>query len=213
MRLILFGPPGAGKGTQASLLKERQDLAHISTGEIIRAAMKADSPLGDEARSYVTAGKLVPDTLVRKLAEDALASRDNDNFILDGYPRTLQQAQWLDEYLSANRAPLTAVVSLQVEDFIIIDRLSKRRVNKETGENYHLDFKPPPADVPAELIIQRPDDQAEAIQTRLEDYRNLTLPLEGYFRDTGRLVEVDGVGTFEAVYERIQSALVARSVE
>lgn len=212
MRLILFGPPGAGKGTQANLLTERHDLAHISTGEIIRAAMKADSPLGDEARSYVTAGKLVPDTLVRKLAEDALAARDNDDFILDGYPRTLQQAQWLDEYLAENQAVLTAVVSLQVEDFIIVDRLSKRRVNKETGENYHLDFKPPPADVAPELIIQRPDDQAEAIETRLKDYRELTLPLEDYFRETGRLVEVDGVGTFEAVYERIQAALAARTV-
>ena len=212
MRLILFGPPGAGKGTQASLLKERKNLVHISTGEIIRAAMKSDSPLGDKARGYVTAGKLVPDSLVRKLAEDAIAANDDDNFILDGYPRTLQQAEWLDEYLGMKGLHLTAVVSLKVEDFIIVDRLSKRRVNKETGENYHIDFKPPPVDVPAELIVQRPDDRPEAIETRLNEYRDITLPLEDYFRQTSRLVEVDGVGSMEAVFERIDSAVSAREV-
>ncbi|NND70044.1 MAG: adenylate kinase [Rhodothermales bacterium] len=212
MRLILFGPPGAGKGTQASLLKERKNLAHISTGEIIRAAMKSESPLGDEARSFVTAGKLVPDTLVRKLAEDAIARHDNDDFILDGYPRTLQQAEWLDEYLADNLVRLTAVVSLKVEDFIIIDRLSKRRVNKETGENYHLDFKPPPVDVPSKLIMQRRDDLPEAIQTRLKEYRDVTLPLEEYFKSSGRLIEVDGVGSMEAVYERIVAGVAAREV-
>jgi adenylate kinase len=212
MRLILFGPPGAGKGTQASLLKERKNLAHISTGEIIRSAIKSDSPLGEEARSYVTSGKLVPDSLVRKLAEDAVANNDNDNFILDGYPRTLQQAQWLDEYLADKGIQLTAVVSLQVDDFIIIDRLSKRRVNKETGESYHLDFRPPPADVPRENIIQRRDDQPEAVQMRLQEYRDITLPLEDYFRQTRRLVEVDGVGSMEAVFERIDAGIASRAV-
>lgn len=207
MRIVLFGPPGAGKGTQARLLSERQGLASISTGVIIRNAMQAGTPVGEEARSFVEAGELVPDRVVRHLAEDAVAEEDCDDFILDGYPRTLQQAEWLTAFLEEHGAPLTAIVNLEVPDEKIVDRLSKRRVHKETGENFHLEAKPPPADVDPTLIVQRPDDRPDAIRKRLAVYREETAPVRDYYerRDTYR--SIDGTGSFEEVYARIESAL------
>ena len=142
MRIALFGPPGAGKGTQARLLVERYRLRHISTGVIIRAAMKAETPAGLEAKKYVNQGQLVPDAVVRKLAEDAIAAQGYDDFVLDGYPRTVQQAQWLTAFLAAHGRSLDAVIFFVLADDGIVDRLSKRRVHAETGENYHLDHKP-----------------------------------------------------------------------
>ena len=207
MRIVLFGPPGVGKGTQAKLLTERLGLKHISTGVIIRAAMKAETPVGLEAKAYVTAGRLVPDSVVRKLAEDAIAAQGYTKLVLDGYPRTVQQAAWLNLFLDTHNAPLTAVISLRASDEVIVDRLSKRRVNKETGENYHLDFKPPPPDIDPSLIIQRPDDQPEAIQRRLEVYREETMPVEAIYQARGELYAVDGVGAFETIYERIQAVV------
>lgn len=207
MRIALFGPPGAGKGTQAQRLVERHGLSHISTGEIIRAAIKADSPLGREVKAYANAGKLAPDAIVRKLAEQAIADAGYDAFILDGYPRTVQQAQWLSEFLEEHGAELDAFISLVVPDDVIVDRLSKRRTHKETGENYHLEFNPPPSDVDPEMIIQRPDDRPEAIRRRLQVYKKETQPVEDYYRRRSTLVEVDGVGAFAEVEERINQVL------
>lgn len=207
MRLLLFGPPGAGKGTQARKLVDRYNLTQIATGNIIRAAMKNDTPVGREAKSYVEEGELVPDEVVRKLAEGAIADEGYDDFILDGYPRTLQQATWLTTFLSEHDAPLQAVLSLEVDDEEIVDRLSKRRVHAETGENYHLDVNPPPADVDEELIIQRPDDQPDTVRNRLSVYRDQTEPLKAYYRERDLLVPIDGTGTPDEVHERIADTL------
>jgi adenylate kinase len=213
MRLILFGPPGAGKGTQARFVEDEFGVEQISTGDIIRTAMKEETPVGLEAKAYVEKGELVPDEVVRKLAEEAIARRDYDDFVLDGYPRTTQQAEWLTEFLEENDAPIDAVLSLQVPDDEIVDRLSKRRVHKETGETYHLDFNPPPAGVDPDLVIQRPDDQPETVRNRLSVYREQTQPLEDYYAERDQLVTIDGVGDIEDVQARIADALDALADE
>lgn len=213
MRLVLFGPPGAGKGTQAKLLEQHRGLTKISTGDIIREAMANETPVGKEAKAYVERGELVPDAVVRKLAEQAIADEDYDDFVLDGYPRTIQQAEWLTEFLEEHDTSLNAVVSLDVPDTVIVDRLSKRRVHKETGENYHLDVKPPPEDVDPDLIVQRPDDKPETVRNRLEVYREETAPLKNYYKKCDLFVVVDGTGSFEDVYSRIENTLDAIASE
>ncbi len=210
MRLIIFGPPGAGKGTQASLLETRRGLVQISTGDIIREAMKNETPVGKEAKAYVEKGELVPDTVVRKLAENAIADEDYDDYVLDGYPRTTQQAEWLTEFCEENDTPIDAVLSLSVPDEVIVERLSRRRVHAETGETYHLDHDPPPADIDPDLIVQRDDDQPETVRNRLAVYRDETEPLEEYYESRDLLLTVNGEGDIEDVYERIDSVLDER---
>lgn len=213
MRIVFLGPPGIGKGTQTSLLSKRRGLVHTSTGSIIRDAIEAGTPLGLEASKYVHEGRLVPDRLVRVLAESAIAEHNYDNFVLDGYPRTIVQAQWLTEFLSRHGVSLDAAINLNVPTDVIVDRLSKRRIHKVTGENYHLDFKPPPADIDPSLIIQRKDDRPEYIRKRLEVYRDETHPVEEYYRKMGILRDVDGVGEVEEVYARIEDVLTAAVLE
>jgi adenylate kinase len=207
MRIALFGPPGAGKGTQASILADTCGLVTISTGNLIRAAIREESELGLKAREYSTSGRLVPGDLVRQLADAAVAAAAFDNFILDGYPRTIEQAEWLNEFLLAYKAELQAVVFLAVDDEVIIRRLSKRRVHRVTGASYHLDFLPPPADVLPEDIVQRSDDRPEAIAARLRGYRDETKPLVEYYRQKGLLREVNGNCSVESVHGRIMALL------
>ena len=209
MRLIIFGPPGAGKGTQAGLLEKRHGITQISTGDILREAMAQETELGKKAKSYIDAGELVPDALVRDLAEQAIADEDHDDFMLDGYPRTDQQAEWLTEFLGANDTPLDAVFSMEVPDDVLVRRLSRRRVHEETGETYHLDHDPPPDDVDPDLIVQRSDDEPETIQNRLDVYREETEPLTAYYEERDLLVPVDGTGGIEEVFGRIEEALDA----
>lgn len=209
MRLIIFGPPGAGKGTQAGLLEKRRGITQISTGDILREAMDRGTDLGQKAKSYIEAGELVPDELVRKLAEQAIAEEGYDDFVLDGYPRTLQQAEWLTEFLDEHGTPLDAVVSLEVPDEVLVQRLSRRRVHAETGETYHLDHDPPPDDVDPDLIVQRSDDKPETVRNRLSVYREETEPLASYYEERDTLVTVDGVGDIEEVFQRIANVLDA----
>jgi adenylate kinase len=208
MRIVLFGPPGVGKGSQAQFLSEREKVTHISTGILLRRAIRSESKLGLEAASYVEQGKLVPGPLVRSLAEAAMTSCQYDRFVLDGYPRTIEQADWLAEFLKSHNTHLDTVLSLVVSNEDIIDRLSKRRVNRITGENYHLDFKPPPADAEPGVIIQRIDDLPEAILPRLKIYQESTHPVQEYYRSLGLLQEIEGTGSFEQVYDRILAAIM-----
>ncbi|WP_251952845.1 adenylate kinase [Salinibacter ruber] len=209
MRLIIFGPPGAGKGTQAGLLEERHGITQISTGDILRKAMAQETELGQKAKSYIDAGELVPDALVRDLAEQAIADEGHDDFMLDGYPRTDQQAEWLTEFLASNETPLDGVLSMKVPDDVLVRRLSRRRVHEETGETYHLDHDPPPEDVDPDRIVQRSDDEPETIQNRLDVYREETAPLATYYEERDLLVPVDGTGGIEEVFGRIEEALDA----
>ncbi|MCS3627163.1 adenylate kinase [Salinibacter ruber] len=209
MRLIIFGPPGAGKGTQAGLLEERHGITQISTGDILREAMAQETELGQKAKSYIDAGELVPDALVRDLAEQAIADEGHDDFMLDGYPRTDQQAEWLTEFLESNETPLDGVLSMKVPDDVLVRRLSRRRVHEETGETYHLDHDPPPEDVDPDRIVQRSDDEPETIQNRLDVYREETAPLATYYEERDLLVPVDGTGGIEEVFGRIEEALDA----
>ena len=207
MRIALFGPPGAGKGTQAKLLKKKFGLDTISTGNLIRTAIREKTDLGKLAQEYVHAGHLVPDELVRDLANESIAAHKFDRFILDGYPRTIVQAKWVQEFLNAYKAPLDAVVSLSIPDDRIVSRLSNRRIHKLTCEAFHLVHHPPPASIDPSLIIQRKDDLPDAVRARLTTYREQTFPVEEYFRKTGILIEVSGVGTVHEISERIVTKL------
>jgi len=207
MRVVLFGPPGVGKGTQAQLLQKRCGLRHVSTGELIRAEVRMGTHAGIEAKPYLDGGKLVPSQLVREMAEHAISELNYDDFILDGYPRTVEQAEWLDEFLALLGFKLDAVISIKVPTDEIVERLSRRRINALTGETYHLDFKPPPARLDPALIVQRSDDRPDAIRQRLLVYAHQTDPVEEYYAVRPIYYKISGVGEVDEVHERIRAVL------
>lgn len=207
MRIVLFGAPGTGKGTQAALLAERRGLRHISTGAMFRDAIRARTPHGRMAQEYVRRGWLVPDEYARDIAEAALLEIGLDGFVLDGYPRTVVQAQWLSAFLTAHDTSLDLVIAMDLCTNCIIERLSMRRMHRETGEHYHLAFKPPPPDVDPDLIVQRQDDRPDAIRSRIEGYWKATRPVVDYYRKQDIIVDVDADGAFEEVYARIEETL------
>jgi adenylate kinase len=207
MRLALFGPPGAGKGTQAKRLAERHGLAHLSTGDLFRAAISAGSPLGEQVRGLLRDGLLVPDDVTNAVVAERLTDLGHERFVLDGFPRTVPQAEWLLAYLDENGAPLDAVVSLVVPDDQIVGRLSRRRTDSETGEIYHLDFNPPPVGVPAERLAHRTDDHEAAIRSRLAVYHADTAPVEATLAARVPVLDVDGTDTLDAVQEAIAAGL------
>lgn len=209
MRLALFGPPGAGKGTQAKILAEHHGVAHLSTGDLFRAARTAGTPMGQEADRYLRDGRLVPDDVTNGIVAERLDDLEYQGFVLDGFPRTIPQAEWLLAHLAENDAPLDAVISLRVPEEDIVERLSRRRTDRETGAIYHLDFNPPPDDVPDSRLVHRTDDQPEAIRTRLGVYHEQTEPVEAVLRQHVRFIEVDGTGTLEDVQGRITDALTS----
>ncbi len=212
MRIVLFGAPGTGKGTQATLLAERRALHHVSTGAMFRDAIRARTPHGRMAQEYVRRGWLVPDEFARDIAEDALLEIGLENFVLDGYPRTVVQAEWLSAFLAAHDAAIDLVVAMELCTNRIIERLSMRRMHRKTGEHYHLAFKPPPPDIDPALIVQRLDDRPDAIRSRIEGYWQATRPVVDYYRKQGIIVDVDADGAFEEVYARIDDALAQVAV-
>ena len=194
-----MGPPGAGKGTQANAIVNEFNIPQISTGDIIRAAIREGTDLGKEFKSYTDAGKLVPDDLVNRMVEDRLTKDDCEpGFLLDGFPRTVAQAEALDEMLEKAGRKMDHVLLLDVDDSVLLERITGRRSDPETGRVYHVKFDPPPADINHRLI-QRPDDKEEVLKQRLDEYHAKTAPLIPYYDKAGLLRRVPGQGSMEEV--------------
>ena len=207
MRLILIGPPGAGKGTQAEYLVERFQIPHISSGDMLRAAVAAGSVLGKQADGFMKAGQLVPDELVIAMIVERTAQDDcGPGFILDGFPRTRPQAKALAVELKEAAVTLDAVVLIEVPDSRIVERVTGRRMDPETGDIYHVQFRPPPAHI-ASRVVQRKDDTEEACTARLEKYHAETTPIIPFYDEQGLLKRVDGDTTPDAVTARIAATL------
>ncbi|MDR1296179.1 MAG: adenylate kinase [Deltaproteobacteria bacterium] len=198
MIVILLGPPGAGKGTQAGALVKRLGFPHVSTGDIFRANLDAGTPLGLEVRGYMAAGELVPDDLVVRLVGDRLSKPDvrEKGALLDGFPRTVAQAEALEGFLTAQKAAVDACVLLDVPDSALVERLSGRRVCRGCGQGWHVSFSPPPADLKCPRcggrIYQRDDDSEATIKSRLGVYHEQTSPLADWYKSRGLLRVVDG---------------------
>lgn len=212
MRIVLIGPPGAGKGTQARLLEQAHQIPQISTGDILRAAVKQKTPCGQQAKAYLDKGELVPDQLITDLVEERLTAEDcRRGFILDGFPRTIAQAEALAQGLDRRGERLDAVVSVEVPREELVRRLSGRWVCRECGAMYHRVFSPPVhegvCDKCQEMLYQRSDDQEGTVAARLEVYARATAPLLAYYRQEGLLCEVEGTGSQEEVFARVVSCL------
>jgi len=197
LRIVLLGPPGAGKGTQAQVLSKDLSIPHISTGDMLREALKAASPLGLKAKAYMEKGALVPDQIVIALVSERFSKSDaRKGFILDGFPRTPEQAENLDQGLKKLEMPLDLVLYFKTSLAVIIRRLSGRRVCSQCGKNFHLtNFKPKVdglCDVCGGKLFQRPDDKEETIENRLKVYESQTEPLIEYYKKKKILVEVSG---------------------
>jgi len=215
LNLILFGPPGAGKGTQSELLIERQKMAHISTGNLFREAIKNGTPLGKEAKGYLDAGKLVPDSVTIGLVEEVLGQLKGKSFILDGFPRNVAQAEALNGLLKQMGLKIDKSLFVEVPLDMLLGRLTGRRVCKQCGAVYHVQTKPPKkegvCDACGGMVVQRPDDKEDVIRTRLEAYEQSTRPLKDYYKTHGPYGEVNGVGSAEDVYGRITKALQVKT--
>lgn len=209
MRMILVGPPGAGKGTQASRLVERYKIPHISSGDLLRAAVKEGTALGIEADKHMKLGHLVPDDVVIGMILERVAKDDcAKGFMLDGFPRTRPQAQALDDAMEKAGFALDAVVLIEVPDQLLEERAVGRRTDPETGTIYHLKYNPPPADI-VDRLVHRKDDTKEAVTTRVQKYHSDTAPIVPYYEGKGILKRVDGVGTPDEIAERITGVLKA----
>lgn len=208
MNLILLGPPGCGKGTQAKILIDTYHIPQISTGDILREAIKKESPLGIEAKTHMDQGSLVPDHLVIKIIEERLKQADCDRgFVLDGFPRTVAQAEALDTTLAGMGSKLECVFSIEVDDEELIKRLTGRRVCKKCGESYHIEFNPPRQEGLCDScqgeLYQRDDDKEETIKNRLKVYQDQTSPLINFYQRKKVLHSVDGIGSIEEIKERL----------
>lgn len=212
MRLVLMGAPGAGKGTQADVMAKKLFVPHISTGDIFRAAMKAGTEMGKLAEQYISQGQLVPDEVTLGIVKDRLQEADcKDGFILDGFPRTIAQADGLQEYLTSVGKPLDSVINIDVDLNSLVDRLTGRRVCKSCGASFHLMYNPPAKegicdDCGGELY-QRKDDSEETIKNRLNVYVENSKPLIDYYAERGLLQEVDGNQAINQVLTAIGAGL------
>ncbi|MCI0511883.1 adenylate kinase [candidate division KSB1 bacterium] len=212
MRLIFLGAPGTGKGTQGKMLSEKNQWLHISTGDILRAAVNAGTALGKEAKTYMDAGKLVPDDLMNALVRERLSQADcNAGFILDGFPRTIDQAQNLDQFLKPRGTPIDQIISLEVAAALLIQRLTSRRLCRNCGKDFNLITNPPPADNKCPVcqgeIYQRADDHELTVQNRLQVYEKQTAPLKKYYIQQGKLTSIDGNQPIECVQQEIEQSL------
>lgn len=209
MRMILVGPPGAGKGTQAARLIDSYGIPHISTGDMLRAAVKAGTELGQRADAHMKLGELVPDSLVIALVLERIQQPDcASGFMLDGFPRTTPQAEALDAAMTAAGIELDAVVLIEVPDELIEERIVNRRSDPETGRIYHLTYSPPTDEAVAARLVQRGDDVPVAVKARLDKYHAETEPIIPFYAAKGLLKRVDGVSSPDEVETRIKAALV-----
>lgn len=218
LNLILFGPPGAGKGTQADRLQRDFQLPFISTGEMLRGNVKNETELGNQAKRYMDAGDLVPDELIVAMAAARLEQHDaQDGFILDGFPRNLDQASALERQLDELHRRVTAALLIDVPDDEVIRRLSGRRVCVKSGHNYHVDFDPPKhegvCDQDGSRLIQRDDDKPEVIKNRLNVYHEQTEPLVDHYDEQGLMRRIDGTRPAAEVHDHIRAVIATLRLE
>ncbi|GEN46927.1 adenylate kinase [Alkalibacillus haloalkaliphilus] len=212
MNLILMGLPGAGKGTQAEKIVEKYNIPHISTGDMFRSAIKEGTPLGKEAKSYMDQGDLVPDEVTVGIVKERLSKPDCEKgFLLDGFPRTVAQAEALENLLSELNTKLDYVLHVQVPENKLVDRLTGRRICPECGATYHVEFNPPKedgkCDVDGATLMQREDDQPETVKNRLKVNMEQTQPLLDYYGDKGYLVDVNGDQHIDDVFVQIDEKI------
>jgi adenylate kinase len=202
--VIFLGPPGAGKGTQSEFLKKDYGFIQISTGDILREAVKKGTELGKLAKKYMDEGKLVPDEIIVGIIKEKLEELGDKNIILDGFPRTIPQAKALEEMLKEKGKDVDAVILFDIDDEEVVKRLSGRRVDPKTGKVYHIEFNPPPEGIE---VIQRDDDKEEVIRKRLDVYHEQTEPLIEYYKKQNKLYIIDASNSVEKVYKEIKSVL------
>lgn len=212
MRLVLVGPPGAGKGTQAQFLASHYSIPHISTGDIFRANLKDGTTLGIQAKGYMDRGELVPDSVTNEMVRDRLTKDDLANgFLLDGFPRNVAQAEVLRAILAERKTPLSAVLELAVDTAEIILRLSGRRVCRNCGKVWHLEFDKPSDPTKCDIcqgeLYQREDDKEEVVTRRLEVYQEQTAPIIAFYRTEGLLITISATGSVSDITERAITAL------
>jgi adenylate kinase len=212
MNIILLGPPGAGKGTQAKMLVEKYQIPQISTGDILRAAVKEGSPLGKEAKACMDKGELVPDSVVIGIVEGRIQQPDcAKGYMLDGFPRTVPQAEALDGMLKNLSSQIDHVVSIEVANEELVGRLTGRRTCRDCGAGFHVMFDPPEKEGVCDKcggeLYQRDDDNVETVTSRLEVYESQTLPLIDYYTAQGKIRPIDGVGEIKEIFGRVTQVL------
>ena len=208
MKILLIGPPGGGKGTQAKKISSKYNIPQISTGDMLREHVKNLSPLGIQAKEFMDSGELVPDNLILEMMKKKLSHNECQNgYILDGFPRTLPQAEGLDKILDQINSKLNKVIIIEVNDNTIIDRMSGRRVHKNSGRIYHIKYNPPKNegldDITNELLSIREDDKKETVKNRLEIYHDITKPLINYYNKKNILFKVNGEDKINNVFLNI----------
>ncbi|CAJ0596350.1 unnamed protein product [Cylicocyclus nassatus] len=218
IRTVLLGPPGSGKGTQAPMLAEKYESCHLSTGDLLRAEMSSGSALGRKIKSYVDEGKLVSDDMVCELVDVNLNKPEcQKGFILDGFPRTVVQAEKLDELLQKRNEPLDAVVEFSIDDSLLERRITGRLFHLKSGRSYHEDFNPPKEpmkdDITGEPLVRRSDDNVEALRKRLAVYHSMTTPLIGYYQKRGIHTSVDASKSMDAVSLKLDQIFAKMTVK
>eukprot|EP01118_Nematostelium_gracile_P015096 TRINITY_DN598_c0_g1_i1.p1 TRINITY_DN598_c0_g1~~TRINITY_DN598_c0_g1_i1.p1 ORF type:complete len:229 (-),score=63.58 TRINITY_DN598_c0_g1_i1:103-789(-) len=212
LNLVFIGPPGGGKGTQAANLIKDHCVCHLSTGDMLRAAVNSGTEMGNKVKGVMQRGELVSDEIMVDLIKDAIKAPEcKEGFILDGFPRTVPQAEKLDSMLTKDNSKLSRAFEFAIEDSLLIRRISGRRIHEASGRTYHTEFYPPKVagkdDVTGEPLIQRPDDNEVTLKKRLDAYHNMTVPVIGYYQKQGILTSLDASQKSDSVYKVIKEAI------